>query len=193
MTLKAIFIIVYLLIGLFLIVKPGTSTKILCGVLGGMLGIVGILKILNYFRLPDYEAMIRKELAIGLSMLLVGFYIIFETEAVAALIPAILGIVMVFEAMSKLQETMDLHRLKSGAWKATLVFAVIVLVLGCIILFNPFKAIETLMLFIGISLIIEATANLVIMIMLAVLSKKKKAEKNEVVLSEGKYKEENVQ
>lgn len=95
---KAIFIIVYLLIGLFLIVKPGTSTKILCGVLGGMLGIVGILKILNYFRiLPDYEAMIRKELAIGLSMLLVGFYIIFETEAVAALIPAILGIVMVLK------------------------------------------------------------------------------------------------
>lgn len=179
-----VFMAVYLMLGIFLIVNPEPSIKIMCGVIGGVLGVIGVVRIINYFRLDRYEAMLRKELAMGCFMLLLAFFVIMKADVVASFIPIALGVVLVFEAMSLAQAALDLKRLDMKGWAIDLAAAGIVLVMGALILFDPFTTAKMLVRFIGISFLVEGIATVVSMFLLR--SYKKTYKKLEIAEVESK-------
>lgn len=171
----SLFMLIYVLLGVFLIINPEPSDKIICGVIAGVLGVVGVVRVINYFKMDRYEAMLRKELAIGLFLLLIAFYVIMQAATViSTLIPVALGVILVYEAMGLLQYAVDLMRSKIKYWVIDLIAGIIILALGIIALFDPFDAQLTLMRFIGISFVVAGLASLVSLFLLRLFKKEYK-------------------
>lgn len=176
----SLFMLIYMLLGVFLIINPEPSDKIICGVIAGVLGVVGVVRVINYFKMDRYEAMLRKELAIGLFLLLIAFYVIMQAATViSTLIPVALGVILVYEAMGLLQYAVDLMRSKIKYWVIDLIAGIIILALGIIALFDPFDAQLSLMRFIGISFVVAGVASLVSLFLLRLF--KKEYQKQEVL------------
>lgn len=176
-----ILMVMYFMLGIFLITNPEPSIKIMCGVIGGVLGVVGVVRIINYFRLEQYEAMIRKELAVGMFMLLIAFYVIMKAEVIAGIIPIALGVVLVFQGMTLAQMALDLQRVKRPGWYVELISAGVILVLGLLVLFIKFDAAKTRAIFLGISYVVLGIGMLVSMFLMRTY--KKEYKKLEVVES----------
>ena len=179
--LGVLFMIIYLMLGVFLIINPEPSSKIVCGVIGGVLGVVGIVRVINYFKMDRYEAMLKKELAMGMLFLLMAFYVIMKADVITSIIPIALGIVLVYEAMGLLQLAVDLARAGIRYWLINLISGVIILILGIIGLFNPFKAFHILMIFLGISFVVAGIASVISMFLIRIFKKEYDKGKKEIV------------
>lgn len=176
-----LFMLIYLLLGIFLIVNPEPSDTIICGVIGGALGLVGVVRVINYFKLDKYEAMLRKELALGLFLLLLAFFVIMKADDVETMIPKALGVLLSYEAMGLFQNAVDLIRTNIKYWVIDVVAGGILLTLGILALFDPFGKQITLMRFVGISFVVAAIATLVSVFLMRMF--KKEYNKNEVVVA----------
>lgn len=176
-----LFVLIYVLIGLFLIITPEPSTTILCGAIAGVLAFLGIVRIISYFRIDKFEAMLKKELCNGLFLVLAAFYVILKAgDTVKVFIPVALSIVLIYEAMTNFQQAIDLAREQIGTWIAEMVSFGVVMLLSLMCLFNFFKWGNVfLMRFIGISYVVAAVASFLSMIFMSAY--KKKHQKNEIV------------
>lgn len=178
---------IYLLLGLFLLVNPEPSEKIICGMIGGILGVLGVVKIIGYFKMDRYEAMLRKELANGMFFMLIAFYVIMKaTTVIVEIIPVFLGILLVYEGMGLVQHAVDLLRSNIKQWVVNLAAGAVTLTLGVISLFNPFKTSITLMRFLGIAFIVAAVSVLVSMILMRIFKKEYEKSKQEIVPADEK-------
>ena len=183
--LTLLFVLVYLLLGAFLIINPQPSTDIISGVIAGILAFMGIVRIIGYFKMDSYEAMIKKELCNGLFLVLAAFVVIMKRETISAFIPIALSIVLLYEAMTNLQQAVDLLRVKNTTWIVEIISFVVVLAMSLICLFGWFGFTgSSLMCFIGISYVVAALASLVSMFLM--MNYKKKHDANKAEIAEAK-------
>lgn len=154
----------FILLGVLFLVFPDTSSKIICYTAGGMVCLVGLVKIIEYFKTPVSLAEYSLSLVIGLTAVGVGAYVIIKPEALLGVLPTVLGVAVILDGMIKLQNTLDMLRLKDRRWWLTLIVAAVTLGLGVVLILNPFKAAEMLTQFIGIALIVTGICDLVALI-----------------------------
>ena len=70
------------------------------------------------------------------------------------------GLFVIFDAIGRVQNALDLRRCGYDSWKGFLLLPVLSVVLGVILIANPFGAMETLVMAIGVILIVEGAINL---------------------------------
>lgn len=180
-----LFLVIYTMLGIFLIVNPTPSGEIVCSVLAGVLGVVGIVKVINYFKMDEYEALLRKELAMGMLFILVAFVVVMLRKKLGEdIIPMALSIVLIYEAMGLLQYAVDFARGKVKYWYINLISGSIVLVLGILSVFVPFSD-KVKFIFLGSSFLAVGVATIVSMFLLRIF-RKEYAKKNEVVVASNK-------
>lgn len=68
------------------------------------------------------------------------------------------GLFVIFDAIGRVQNALDLRRCGYDSWKGFLLLPVLSVVLGVILIANPFGAMETLVMAIGVILIVEGAA-----------------------------------
>ena len=71
------------------------------------------------------------------------------------------GLFVIFDSISRVQNALDLRRCGYSSWKSFLLLPVLSVVLGVIMILNPFGTMETLVMAIGIILIVEGSINLI--------------------------------
>ena len=74
--------------------------------------------------------------------------------------PIVFGLFVIFDAIGRVQNALDLRRCGYDSWKGFLLLPVLSVVLGVVLILNPFGALETLVMAIGIILIVEGAINL---------------------------------
>lgn len=157
-----------LLIGILLFIEPVRFTSgILLGV-GVILLIFGAVCLLRYFRAEPVQAALERNLAKGLVMLLLGGFLAFRTERAIALFPLLThlyGIAILIVGIVKLQQGVDLLRLKLRYWFLAGINAVLALLFAAVILSNPFASTIALWRVAAISLIVEAVFDVIVLIM----------------------------
>ena len=79
--------------------------------------------------------------------------IFFRAEAVISIIPIILGIVILLSGIVKFQQAIDLARMKVSRWSTVLATALLNVILGAVVILNPFSTVTTLLQLVGIGLI----------------------------------------
>ena len=80
-------------------------------------------------------------------------------EIVISLIPFILGVLVLCSGCSKLQDAIDLKRLGYGSWLGLLIVAAINIILGVVLIYNPFKAAILLFRVLGVVLILSGAGD----------------------------------
>lgn len=155
MTVMAVVLIVA---GLFMLIFPNTSGKIICRGVGAILCVWGAMRLISYFR--NSEVLGSFGLVQGVALAGIGLYILFRPEAIEVFLTTVFALVIIVDGILKLQYALDFHRLNLRNWWIELVCAGVMLVLGIIVLFNPFAAVATVMMFIGVVLLFEGVWDL---------------------------------
>lgn len=158
--------IVYVILGLLFIILPEAITRSAAVLLGVVLLIAGAAYIIDYFRKwqIEYKA---NGLAIGILLVFGALFLFFQNEVIATIVPLVLGFAVVLSGTIKLQNAIVLYRAKEGMWIPVLVLAALSLVFGFIIMINPFAAMTTLIVIIGVGLLISGLTDLVIIFLMS--------------------------
>ena len=152
--------VLYIVIGLILIVWPEQSRLVICYVLGAAALLYGIYRILAYFSRENLEAVMQFSVAIGVACALAGVILLFRADFVAAAFGVIIGLSLVVDSVLRLQTALDIRRLGGAHWMPVLICALAMLVLGAVLLFNPFAAVLTATIVGGVSLVIDGVLTL---------------------------------
>lgn len=156
-----------IIIGALLLVDPIGFTSGIIIALGIALLAAGALCVVSYFRASPVEAALRGDLAKGLFLLLAGALGAFRSGwfiAAFPLLTILYGVVILLAGLGKVQWAVDALRLRTGRWFLPAISAAVTLLCGGVILSDPFASTLAMWMFIGISLIVEAALDIVVLI-----------------------------
>lgn len=164
--------VVLILAGLFMIIFPNTSGNLICRGVGAILCIWGALRLISYFR--NGEVLGSFGLVQGVALAGFGLYILIRPQVIEVFLITILALVIIVDGILKLQYALDFRRLNVKNWWIELVCAAVMLVLGLIVFFNPFAAVATVMMFIGVVLLFEGIWDLISILYISKIAKEVK-------------------
>ena len=152
--------LLYLGLGVFLVMKPGTALNIVCYALGGVVLACAAVQLVRYFAVERGVFQSQLTLVSGIVCLALGAFLIIRSDIVVSILPIVFGLFVIFDAIGRVQNALDLRRCGYDSWKGFLFLPVLSVVLGVVLVANPFGAMETLVMAIGIILIVEGAINL---------------------------------
>lgn len=151
---------VYILLGLLLLVFPGLSANLFCTVIGLLLLAYGGVTIASFFIRQGGSFGLQGELIFGVLSALLGLFFLLRRGIILSILPSLLGLYILVDGLVNLKRTLDMRALQYGGWKAGLVFSIISLLLGGIILWNPFATQLLLIRIIGGSFLYQGISDL---------------------------------
>ena len=172
--------LVFILLGVLFLVCPETSGKIICYIFGGFLCIVGIFRIVEYFKTPISLHQYSLGLVVGIIAIGSGMYVIAQPEFIEKVLSTILGLAVLLDSLIKLQNAVDMGRIHDKSWRYTLIMSLITAALGTILLIDPFNSKDTLVLFLGISMMINGIIDAATLIVIFFRIKKNNKDKKPI-------------
>ena len=148
--------LLYLGLGVFLVMKPGTALNIVCYALGGVVLACAAVQLVRYFAVERGVFQSQLTLVSGIVCLALGAFLIIRSDIVVSILPIVFGLFVIFDAIGRVQNALDLRRCGYDSWKGFLFLPV----LSVVLVINPFGAMEKLVMAIGIILIVEGAINL---------------------------------
>lgn len=169
-----------ILLGLFLVIWPKTTTIALVYILAGYLAVIGIISLFTYFKHKKETTFVESDLIAGIFELIIALIIFIFPEAVASVFLIILGIMVVLSGVLSITRAFEIKRYGDGRWILVLILNVIVTACGIIIIINPFSSAITFVFITGIFLIAKGAIDLLTyFIMLGATKKVRKEIKKE--------------
>lgn len=153
--------IFFIVIGLFLILKPETTITTISYVLGAIIMVSGVIFLIKYFSNKDQLGIFSGDLVYGVMSTIFGLILILNPTALAKIIPFILGIWIVISSVTKIQYSLQLKAYENKAWISTMIIAAITFIWGIILLFNPFEGAMVLTQVIGMFILVYAILDLI--------------------------------
>lgn len=152
--------VLYVLLGLVLLIWPGTVMDILCYLTGGILLLYGVFAIVAFCRSEVRKAGNFLTLFLGIVAAAVGAVLVLQPTLFQSILTVILGIYIIIDGLLNLKRALELRRMEHGGWTIYLVLSLITAVLGLVILFRPMLAGTTLVRLIGGALLYCGVADL---------------------------------
>ncbi len=147
-----------LILGILLIMVPGVAAGALVSVLGWILLVFGIIYLVMAFRAGGLTA---GPVATGLLALASGLALLIKPGVLVSLCGIVLGLFLVIHGFQDLQQARQSKALGYG-WKPSMIIAVIKLVMGALVILNPFSTAALLIRMAGIFLVVDALGDLVL-------------------------------
>lgn len=141
--------------GIIMILHPQNIYNLILNFTGIAMMVLGIVRGVIYFLTEPHVAVTEDHLTTGIMLAVVGLLLMVFKNAVIAIFPMLLGILLLYGGAMRLESTLDLKRL-GGRPIALLISSIASIVLGILVLVNPFGSAMTLMRCIGIALVLEA-------------------------------------
>ena len=152
--------LLYLGLGVFLVMKPGTALNIVCYALGGVVLACAAVQLVRYFAVERGVFQSQLTLVSGIVCLALGAFLIIRSDIVVSILPIVFGLFVIFDSLGRIQNALELRRCEYPSWKGFLLLAVLSIALGVIMIVDPFGTMETLVMAIGVILIVEGSLNL---------------------------------
>ena len=152
--------ILYLALGIFLLMVPGTALNIVCYALGGVVLACAAVQLIRYFVVERGVFQSQLTLISGLICLALGAFLLLRSDVVVSVLPIVFGLFVIFDSLGRIQNALELRRCEYPSWKGFLLLAVLSIALGVIMIVDPFGTMETLVMAIGVILIVEGSLNL---------------------------------
>ena len=159
--------ILMIVLGVVLVLFPTLSMNLIVTFIAIAAIISGLVNIIRYFSYDLKESYFRNDFLFGLVTLTLGILILFKPEMFIALIPLILGVVIIYSGFSKLQDGIDAKRFGYPNSLLYIVLAFIDIILCLFVLFNPFSAAGILFIVIGLGLMYSGISDLFVTLYLA--------------------------
>ena len=152
--------VLFMVLGACLIIWPDCSMAVFCTAVGIMLIVYGLIKILGYFSRDIYCLAFQFDLAFGILLMAVGVIMIARKNFAVDLIFSVFGILILADALFKIQMSVDAKRFGLALWWQILLIALVTGVIGVLVFIRPFEAAATMMALVGFSILLEGILNL---------------------------------
>ena len=143
---------VSIILGIVLIVYPVKTSLLICYIAGALLLFGGVVALIRYIASRGEPFFFRYDLFVALVLILFGCFVIFESDLVIAFIPVVIGIILLANGLLSIQKAFNLKKTGLEKWWLEFLLDLLTSVLGIIICTNPFDAVATTNIFIGICL-----------------------------------------
>lgn len=152
--------LIYTVLGVVLLVWPELSTNVLCTALGLVLLVSGISDILEFVFQRDGSLYYNLQLGLGVILCAVGGWLLLRPTLIAVIIPRIIGVLVCFHGFKDFGDALTLRKNKSPQATAALLLGSITILLGVVLVVNPFSAFTTVVRIIGLILIYDGVSDL---------------------------------
>lgn len=152
--------IVCVMIGIVLIIWPGTSTQVVCMVFGGLLLAYGIIQIVLFLFAREHTLYLQGMLLLGIIFSVLGAWIFIRPEIVIAAVPVIIGIIVIVHGVHNAIQAVDLKKMNYEKWWVALLFGILTIALGAVLVYNPFSVVNTVVRVIGAFLIYDGLSDM---------------------------------
>lgn len=152
--------IVSIFSGLLLLFYPQATSRLACYILGGIILFQGVLSLINTMKLLKESSGGRFLLIWSFILMGVGSFFIIRTDVIISIIPLIFGLFILASGVADITKARQLKVLGYHNWLMTFIMALIKSILGIIMIFNPFSAAVTMLMFIGACLIYGGVSSL---------------------------------
>ena len=155
----------YLALGLVLTLWPIQSRLVLCYILGAAFVLFGAVRIVAYFTgRGDLAGM---GLALGAASVALGLVLLLAAKAVVAVFGVLVGVAILADSILRMQLGFNLRRAGGRGWGAVLILAGLMLILGVVLLFDPFAGAAAATVLTGVALAVDGALNLISVIVAA--------------------------
>lgn len=154
-----IFSIIFILIGAFLLARPEDAIHLVSYALGIILVLWGLISIIQFFTDKESQSYLDFGFIVGVFVFIFGVIILIKPNTIASIIPLLLGIWMLINGVTKLSYALTLNNNKNAA--GSIIVAILIIILGILLVFNPFAGAKTLVQILGISIIIYSILDLI--------------------------------
>jgi len=168
----------------FLIAKPLEIVSTLIKVMGIIILLFGLIDFMNYFRMSEEERLINYGLLKGVIELSLGILFIFKVEELTSIFSIIIGLIIIFMNVFKLQLSLNLKQLGTENWFIGVIISTLSIILGVVIILDPFSSVKVVVITSGAILLVSELSNVIYSLL--VLSKIRKADKvvKDIIVSE---------
>ena len=146
------------LIGLVLLLLPETLNNIIGFVVGGCLLIFGIIEIIKYIKTKEYK--FTSSLVSGILYSALGIVVFINPASVISLVTICLGVYLVINGILKTVFSFNLKRITTR-WIGALVMGILTVILGLLLVINPFGSAVAITKLAGGFLVVVAIFDLV--------------------------------
>lgn len=148
------------LLGLVLLIWPGTTMQIVCMALGIVLLAYGIIQIAIYLFIRERTIMLQGMLLLGIIFAVIGAWILLKPEMIIMAVPVIVGVLIVIHGLHNIVQAIALQKDGYERWWLALLFGVLTVVFGGVLIYNPFEAVELVVRLIGVFLIYDGLSDI---------------------------------
>lgn len=150
----------FVVIGLFLILKPEPVITTISYILGGIIMVTGLIFLIKYFSNREMYGIFSGDLIYGVMSTIFGLILILNPTALAKIVPFVLGVWIIISSVTKIQYSLQLKAYNNKAWIPTMIIAAITFCWGLLLLFNPFAGAMVITQVIGMFILIYAVLDL---------------------------------
>ncbi|MBE5945258.1 MAG: DUF308 domain-containing protein [Lachnospiraceae bacterium] len=151
--------IILIIAGVVLLFYPEMASNTLAYGIAFVFIVMGIVNIVGYFRQSD-KALGGYDYGLVIGILLIVFALLIS-KVLISLIPIILGFIVLFSGLMKLQQMCELLRHEVEGWIPVAVMAGVNIIAGCLAIFNPFKTVNLLLRIVGVGLLFGGITDLI--------------------------------
>ena len=180
-----VFSLIFIIAGIFLLMKPETAINIVCYILGLILISWGVVSIIQFFTDKNSNSYLSINFVFGAFVFIFGIIILIKPNIIASIIPLLLGVWMVINGVTKLSYSLTIN--KTSKASLSIIGSILIILFGILLIFNPFEGAKGLTQIIGIALIIYSLMDLIESLSISFNIKESNREEGKVI--EAKYKE----
>ena len=125
-----------LILGILFIAWPDTMIQSVAYIVGAFFIVKGAFQIINYFVEKGQQDFFNNNLLIGVISVLIGIAALAIGEDIATVFRIVVGIFLIYEALSRINTSIKLQAAGVPIWKYVLLLALVILVLGIFVTFN---------------------------------------------------------
>lgn len=175
--------VLFMILGICLIIWPDCSMAVFCTAVGIMFIVYGAIKIIGYFSRDFYCLAFQFDLGFGILMIAVGILILVRREAILRLIFVVFGLVILTDALLRIQMSVEAKKFGLKLWWAVLLIAVATGIFGMLLLVDPAGGAKLTVIFTGVAFLLEGILKLCVVVYTV------KIRENENVVWEDEFRE----
>ena len=149
----------YMVLGLVLLIFPATTAHTICYLIAGIAIVIGLVNLVVYFTRNITRNYYRNDFVAGLMLMVLGIFVIYKVDLVIALVPFIIGLCIIVSCLFKLQGALDVQRMGGNA-VLILGLAVVNVVIGILMVINPFESAMLLYRLLGAGLLFSGLTDM---------------------------------
>lgn len=153
--------IILMVVGILLILQSEITIITISYLIGTLLIAMGAIAIIKFIKNINNIAREDLDIFYGTVTIILGIVVIYNPEAIASIIPIIIGIGIIISSATKLQYALELKENLNNQWKMTVIISIISAVCGVILICNPFKGAVVIMQIIGGFIVVYSVLDIV--------------------------------